>query len=88
MSAQPIEEPETVIAHIRTMPDFTHKEFVIERLQTRNVNRYQEALLKLNELIVQDRPDMAAGLEAVSADKIQNLITRIARLESSGSDAE
>ena len=88
MSAEPIEEPETVIAHIRSMADFTHKEFVIERLQTRNVNRYQEAVLKLNELIVEDRGPNADVTEMVSAEQIQNLITRITRLESSGSDAE
>lgn len=86
MPAEPIEEPETVIAHIRSMPDFTHKEFVIERLQTRNVNRYQEAVLKLNELIVEDGDGGESG--TVSGVEIQNLISRITRLESSGSDAE
>lgn len=84
MDVEPIEEPETVISHIRAMPDFTHKEFVIERLQTRNVNRYQEAVLKLNELIVED----GNGDGTVNSVEIQNLITRITRLESSGSDAE
>lgn len=85
MNAEPIEEPETVIAHIRTMPDFTHKALIIERLQTRNVNRYQEALLKLNELLVEGNSALSNG---VTNEQIQNLITRIARLESSGSDAE
>lgn len=78
---------ETIVEYARNLPGFPNKEIVVQRLETGNLNRYQEALLALNETI--------AGLEengtpegSATKEQLQSLINRIARLEAKDPIAE
>lgn len=80
---------EEVIAYAKSLPEFPHKTLVVERLETRNLNRYQEALLKLNEVIVEHQdPAPDASGTAVTREQLQHLIDKIASMESNEQVAE
>lgn len=82
------ENVDEVIAHARSLPDFPDKSVVIGRLETRNVNRYQEALMALNELVVKAESEDAGPGNSASKEQLQGLIDKIARLESADNLAE
>jgi hypothetical protein len=79
-----------IIAYARSLPDFPNKALILQRLETRNLNRYQEAALTINEVLAMpNSPDApAAGGKAVTADQLQSLIDRISRLEATDIIAE
>lgn len=83
------ESIEDVIRYARELPDFPHKALVVERLETRNINRYQEALLNLNEILANDEaPDASACGGAVSRQQLEALVDKIAVLEAQDQVAE
>lgn len=75
---------EGLLQFARSLPDFPHKALVIQRLETANINRYQETMLTLNELLAGD--DLKSQAEAapgeITREQIQELLTRITGLES------
>lgn len=72
---------EEVIELANSLPDFPNKQTVINRLETGNLNRYQEAQLLLNELLANtEAPSAAPGEPAISMDQIQALHDRISNL--------
>lgn len=80
---------EDVIRYAKELPDFPHKALVVERLETRNINRYQEALLNLNEVLANNEaPDAAACGTAVSRQQLEALVNKIAMLEAQDQVAE
>lgn len=83
MEPQRFENAENVIMFARSLPDFPDKIKIIERLETRNVNRYQEAMGTLAELLVGD-PDPLAGCgSGITREQLEELRSRIASLEAS-----
>jgi hypothetical protein len=82
MEPQRFEDVDNVIAFARSLPDFPNRALVLDRLEQRNVNRYQEAMLSLNEaLAIFDYTKTHA--DGASKQQIQQLIDRLARLEAS-----
>ncbi len=78
-----------VIAFAKALPDFPHKALVVQRLETRNLNRYQEALMNLNEVLAaDDAPQAGADGKAVTCDQLQLLVDRISLLEAQDIVAE
>ncbi len=81
MEDERLENIDEVIAYAKSLPDFPNKAQVVQRLETRNLNRYQEAVLFLNELLAADAaPAAAPGSPAVAREQIQKLVDRIAEL--------
>ena len=78
---------EAIAEYARSLPGFPNKELVLQRLETGNLNRYQEAILTLNENIaaLETTP---AGESSASREQLQSLLDRIARLESKDPIAE
>lgn len=84
MEPQRFETLDNVIAYARSIPDFPGKPLILEQLETRNVNRFQQAMGKLNELLVENpHPAASCAGGAASREQIQQLIDRITRLEAS-----
>lgn len=84
MEPQRFDDIDSVIAFAKSLPDFPNKAFVVERLEMRNVNRYQEAMGSLNETLASNpNPDEACTGGAATGSQIQELVNRIARLEAS-----
>lgn len=81
MEPQRFEEVENVMTFVRSMPDFPGRARVLDRLEQRNVNRYQEAMLLLNEVLAQPESDSTTG--SASHEEIRELVNRLARLEAS-----
>jgi len=81
MEPQRYEDIDSVIKFAEALPDFPNKSFVLERLETRNMNRYQEALATLNELFAE--ADAPGGIDAKTKSGLQELANRLARLEAS-----
>lgn len=85
----PFESIDSVIAYAKSLPDFPNKALVVQRLETRNLNRYQEARLNLNEVLGSDDAPMASpGQAAVTRDQLQCLVDRISLLEANEPVAE
>jgi hypothetical protein len=83
------ENVEDVIRYARELPEFPNKAIIVQRLETRNINRYQEALMNLNEILANDEaPDAAACGAAVSRQQLQALVDKIAVLEAQDQVAE
>lgn len=81
MENRKTENIDDVIAYADSLPDFTNKALVLQRLGTGNLNRYQEALLSVNEILATDipaQPDMEG--RSVSKEQLQTLVDRIALL--------
>lgn len=84
-----LENIDHVIAYAKALPDFPNKATVVQRLETRNLNRYQEARMNLNEVLAaEDAPQADASGVAVSKDQLQTLIDRISLLEAQDIFAE
>jgi hypothetical protein len=84
MEPQRFEEVESVLAYARSIPDFPGKALVLEQLETRNVNRFQQAMGKLNELLVTtEQPAVSCAGGGATRDQIQELVERITRLDAS-----
>jgi len=77
-------EIEGLLQFARSLPEFPNKALVVQRLETANINRYQETMLTLNELLASD--DLKSQAEAtpgeITREQIQELLTRITGLES------
>ena len=84
MEPQRFETVENVVAYAQSIPDFPGKPLVLEQLETRNVNRFQQAMGKLNELLVSN-PDPISSCAGggASREQIQELVNRIAQMEAS-----
>lgn len=84
-----LENIEHVIAYAKALPDFPNKALVVQRLETRNLNRYQEARMNLNEVLAADgAPQADACGVAVTREQLQTLIDRISLLEAQDIFAE
>ncbi len=84
-----LENIDNVIAYAKGLPDFPNKAIVVQRLETQNLNRYQEARMNLNEVLaVEDAPQADACGVAVTRDQLQTLIDRISLLEAQDIFAE
>jgi hypothetical protein len=84
MEPQRFETVENVIAFARALPDFPNKPLIVEQLETRNVNRFQQAMDKLNEVLVQTpNPQAACTGGGATGEQLQELINRIAQLDAS-----
>ena len=87
---------DAVLAYARALPDFPNKALVLQRLETGNLNRYQEALLNLNEQIANlenaaNASDAGAAQPPTgdaTAQQLQALVSRIAKLEAQDPIAE
>jgi len=80
---------EDVLAYTRALPDFPNKALIVQRLETGNLNRYQEALLTLNEVLAAETTPSAEACGAgVSKEQLQELADQIARLEAKDLVAE
>ena len=80
---------EDVIAYARALPDFPNKALIMQRLETGNLNRYQEALQTLNEVLAMETtPNAEACGTGVSMEQLQELADQIARLEAKDLVAE
>ena len=83
------ESIESVLAYARSLPDFPNKALILQRLETGNLNRYQEAMLNLNEtLAADDAPIASTSGEAVTRQQLEVLLNKIARLEAKDIVAE
>ena len=83
------EDIDSVIRYVKELPDFPNKALVLNRLETRNLNRYQEALLSLNETLASPEPPIAApGASVATMDQLQTLAQRISALEANEPVAE
>lgn len=83
------EDIESVITYAKSLPDFPNKQLIVQRLETHNLNRYQEALLNLNEILsTPEAPLPDATGKAVTMEELQTLATRISRLEANDLVAE
>lgn len=83
------ENIDSVISYAKSLPDFPNKAIIVQRLETRNLNRYQEALQNLNETLAAPQPPLpGANGEAVTLDQLQTLATRISHLEANDLVAE
>lgn len=84
-----LEDIDEVILFARSLPDFPNKPTVLNRLETRNLNRYQEAQMLLNEVLAtNESPSSGPGQESASLEQIQELADRIAKLGASDIVAE
>jgi len=83
MEPQKFDDIEDVIAFARALPEFPSKAKIVERLETRNVNRYQEAMGTLAELLVTDPDPLQACGTGITRGQLEQLRERIARLEAS-----
>ena len=71
-----------IVAYAKGLPDFPNKALIVQRLETGNINRYQEAMLNINEVIAQyDTHDTAHDTSATK-EQLQGLLDRITALES------
>ncbi len=84
-----LENIDNVIAYAKGLPDFPNKAIVVQRLETQNLNRYQEARMNLNEVLAVENAPLAdtCGV-AVTRDQLQTLIDRISLLEAQDIFAE
>ncbi len=84
-----LENIENVIIYAKELPDFPNKAIVVQRLETRNLNRYQEARMNLNEVLAaEEAPQADACGIAVTKEQLQTLIDRISLLEAQDIFAE
>jgi hypothetical protein len=80
---------EDVVAYTKALPDFPNKAIIVQRLETGNLNRYQEALMTLNEVLVSETtPNADACGTGVSREQLQKLADQIASLEAKDIVAE
>jgi hypothetical protein len=84
MEPQRFETVEGVLEYARLIPDFPSKPLIVQQLETRNVHRFQPAMAKLNELLVEN-PDPQASCYGGGANReqLQELVNRIAQLDAS-----
>lgn len=84
-----LEQVDSVIAFAKSLPDFPNKAIVVQRLETRNLNRYQEALMNLHEILAQDEPPLPSATgEPILREQLEELRHRISRLEANEPVAE
>ncbi|MGI8905289.1 MAG: hypothetical protein ACR2IE_02225 [Candidatus Sumerlaeaceae bacterium] len=84
MEPQRFETLENVIAYAQSIPDFPNKPLILEQLETRNVNRFQQAMAKLNEVLVQNPdPEPSSSGGGASREQLQELVNRITQLDAS-----
>lgn len=78
-----------VIAYAKALPDFPNKAVVIQRLETRNLNRYQEAVLNLNDVLAQPEPPLPSiDGRPILREQLEALVDKISRLEANDIVAE
>lgn len=83
------ESLENVIAFVNSLPDFPNKALVLQRLETGNLNRYQEALLTINDTLSSEEAPLAGSNgEAVTREQLQTVVNRIALLQAQEQVAE
>mgnify|MGYP007049509541 CR=1 FL=1 len=84
-----LENIDSVIAYAKSLPDFPNKAIIVQRLETRNLNRYQEALLNLHEtLAATEQPIAGVDGEAITREQLEILVNRISKLEANEPIAE
>jgi hypothetical protein len=84
-----LENIDEVIAYAKSLPDFPNKAIIVQRLETRNLNRYQEALLNLHEILAQPEvPLPASEGEAITCAQLEALRDKISGLEANEPVAE
>lgn len=89
MDSAELENIDDVVAFTAALPDFPNKALVLKRLETGNLNRYQEALLTLNETLAEwDNPIAAAGERPVTRAQLERLVDRISILQAQDIVAE
>jgi hypothetical protein len=82
MDSTKFDDIDQVLAFARSVPEFPNKALVVSRLETRNLNRFQEAILVVNESIVN------AEAQGESTETLVALLNRIEKLEANDKVAD